>query len=206
MYTEWSKSHLILHVNRLFLVSSDLCATLYKQRSFCNVLRFEEVENRMYLIPVPLTGDSYEPSPFSPSHWNQLPILSEQSNLSEGLLWHAPSCDWVFLPVTRLVFSDPVPTSKVGRIKTDEGNRMCNELHVTPRLLIFWKEVLLIFQPFAIVLKLNSELTNETHFVKSLHILFIYLFTYYAVVSFSQYRSVSGAQKCPKNLESTSKL
>jgi len=114
----------------------------------------------MYEIPVPLTGDSYESSPFSPPHWNRLPLHPEQSNLSEGWLWHASSCDWVFLAGARLVFGDPAPTSKVKRIKTDEGSRICYEVNVMPRLLTFWNIILLVFQSFATVLRINSELTN----------------------------------------------
>ena len=109
---------------------------------------------------VPLRGDSYEPSPFSPPHWNRLPLHPEESNLSEGWLWHAPSCDWVFLAGARLMFSDPAPTSKVKRIKTDEGSRICYEVHIMPRLLILWKVLLLVFQSFSTVSRINSELTN----------------------------------------------
>jgi hypothetical protein len=60
------------------------------------------------------------------------------------------------------VFSDPVPTSKVKQIKTDEGSRICYEAHVIPRLIVFWKVLLLIFQSFSTVLRFNSELTNVT--------------------------------------------
>jgi hypothetical protein len=159
LQTEAQKS---LHTRRQNIASNFkwlLCHSVYILKFFCNSC-LEEDENGMYEIPVPLRGDSDESSPFSPPHWNRLPLHPEQSNLSEGLLWHAPSCDWVFLAGTRLVFSDPAPTSKVKRIKTDEGSRICYEVHVMPRLLIFWIVILLIFQSYSTVLRISSELTN----------------------------------------------